>query len=138
MLEKADILHVNNVFGEGTSPRLRMLRDGLSALGFTPDLLLSHGQPRVVYGISLIRNLRDFLLGFDAEPDYLLPLEETELRTQEIGAWWRERWLSRRIDRPEVLEAVSSHALSHPICHGARVVLPQEESEEGQLELYGV
>src|SRR5690348_12116170 len=31
---------VNNVFGEGTSPKLRSLRDGLNALGFSSEEML--------------------------------------------------------------------------------------------------
>jgi hypothetical protein len=43
------------------------------------------------------------------------------------GAKWRERWLSKRIRRPEVLEAVASHHLGYPMEHGAAVRLPEAD-----------
>ena len=49
---------VNYVYGEGVNPRLRLIREGLGELGL-PETLLHHGNPRVVYGVPLIRNLRD-------------------------------------------------------------------------------
>ncbi|HXI19895.1 MAG TPA: Druantia anti-phage system protein DruA, partial [Gemmatimonadales bacterium] len=56
---------VNSVFGEGVNPRLRKLRDGLGELGLDADELLTHGSPRVVYGVSLVKNLQRYLLGID-------------------------------------------------------------------------
>ena len=50
--------------------------------------------------------------------------------TEAIAAWWRERWLLRRIESEEVLDAVEQHTLIWPIRHGARVQLPQEETDQ--------
>ena len=57
---------VNSVFGEGVNPRLRKLRDGLDELGLSSDELLNHGGPRLVYGVPLAHNFREYLLGLDA------------------------------------------------------------------------
>ena len=40
---------VNNLFGEGMSPKLRSLRLGLDALGLSPDEYLRHHSPRLLY-----------------------------------------------------------------------------------------
>jgi hypothetical protein len=126
---------VKSIFGEGVSPRMRKVRDGLDALEFPSDDLLNHGSPRVVYGVALARNFREYLLGRASRPDYILANEEPRAATRSIARWWTSRWLGGRVERADVLEAVRSHRLIHPIRHGARVVLPREETE--QLSLLG-
>lgn len=123
---------VNSIFGEGVSPKLRKIRQGLGLLGLPPDLLLRHHRRRVVYGISLVRNLREYLLGIDCGAKYLLPLKQGANATAKVGAWWRERWLQNRIRSDEVLRAVEQHTLVRPIRHGARVVIPTS-SDQGVL-----
>ena len=56
-------------------------------------LLLRHHRARIVYAVSLIRNLGDHLLGLARKPEYLVPLDDGRVATAAIGAWWRERWL---------------------------------------------
>ena len=115
---------VNSIFGEGVSPKLRKLRDGLGVLGFPVDELLHHGRRRIVYGVSLVRNLREFLVGMDDEPDYLFDLGSPERGTAAIVEWWTRRWLSKRIMNDEVLARLEEHTLVRPMRHGARVILP--------------
>ena len=133
LAQEAGGQRVNSIFGEGVSPRLRKVRDGLDALELPSDQLLNHGSPRVVYGVALARNFREFLLGKSTRPDYLLPLEDPASTTRAIANWWTSRWLRGRIERPEVLDDVRRQRLIHPIRHGARVILPKEDS--GQLSL---
>lgn len=114
---------VNSIFGEGVSPKLRKVREGLEALWFPTEHLLRHGRRRIVYGVTLVRNTRDFLLGLEDTPDYLFSLWGAEA-TAAISEWWRERWLSHRIEQDTVLEEVAAHTLVRPVRHGARVVLP--------------
>ena len=121
---------VNSIFGEGVSPKLRKIRDGLDMLNLPADVLLKHGRKRIVYGVPVTRNLRQFLLGMDDEPEYFVDMDKPELATKEIGRWWTERWLRKRIESDEILAQVEEHTLVHPVCHGARVVLPQIESKE--------
>lgn len=125
---------VNSIFGEGVSPKLRKIRDGLDALNLPADALLQHGRQRIVYGVPVVRNLREFLLGMDDEPDYLFDLAEPERSTDEIGRWWTERWLRKRVQSDEVLTRVGQHTLVRPIRHGARVVLPRVD--DGQATLF--
>ena len=111
---------VNSIFGEGVSPRLRKIREGLTLLGFPEQSLLQHGRRRSVYGIMLATNVRDYLVGIDKVPRYFVPVEGAT-GTQSIVSWWRHRWLSGRINSDQVLEQVAQHRHIHPICHGARV-----------------
>src|ERR1700722_13004181 len=76
---------VNSIFGEGVSPRFRKVRDGLDALELPSDRLLNHGSPRVVYGVTLARNFREFLLGKSTKPDFLLPLEDPAATSRAIA-----------------------------------------------------
>lgn len=130
LAQEAGGQRVNSIFGEGVSPRLRKVREGLDALGLPSEALLNHGSPRVVYGVTLARNFREFLLGRAKKPIFLLPATDARATSDRIAAWWRQRWLSGRIQREDVLEAVASHRLVHPIRHGARVVLPKEDSDQ--------
>lgn len=120
------------MFGEGVNPRLRKVRDGLSELGLPADELLNHGVPRLVYGMSLVRNLREYLLGIDDEPELLVSERGAERTTSEIVTWWLSR-LPGRIVREDVLERMAEHRVVHPICHGARVRLPADDSGQRML-----
>ena len=126
---------VNSIFGEGVSPKFRKIREGLEALGLSGDELLQHGRQRIVYGVPFVRNLREFLVGMDDEPDYLVGLENPERGTAAIVEWWINRWLSQRIMNDEVLSRLDEHTLVRPIRHGARVVLPRVDG--GQESLFG-
>jgi hypothetical protein len=128
--QSANGQRVNSIFGEGISPKLRKVREGLSVLGLPTDLLLRHHRRRVVYAVSLVRNLREHLLGNDPEPGYLLPLENAASGTGCIAAWWRDRWLRSRIASDDVLAEIARHTLVRPISHGARVVLPPVPDRE--------
>ncbi|MCA9626630.1 MAG: DUF4338 domain-containing protein, partial [Myxococcales bacterium] len=118
---------VNNIFGEGTSPKLRKVRDGLSHLGF-PVALLKHHRRRELYGVPLASNLKEYLIGMSPRPRYLFPRAGAE-STSAISAWWRERWVSKRLHSDQVLESVETHTLTSPIRHGARIQLPPEHPD---------
>lgn len=121
---------VNNVFGEGTSPKLRSLRDGLNALGMSSDEMLEHGIEKVVYGAALVSNTSSYLLRLDEEPNYLFSLKEPETSTAKIAQHWFERWVAPRLTRPETAEKLRAHTLVRPIRHGARVTLPDAHLEQ--------
>lgn len=118
------LIRVNSLFGEGVSPRLRKARIGLAALGWPANDLLRHGRERILYGVPLVKNLRDYSLGIDAEPDYLVDLDLEDADTQ-VGRWWFERWCLRRAAQSHVVESMRRHRTVRPIRHGARVPLPE-------------
>lgn len=123
---------VNSVFGEGTNPRLRKVRDGLDELGLPSNTMLDHGAPRLVYGVPLIQNLSDYLLGINEKPKYLVPSTRASSATKLIGEWWFERWCKPRMS-DEVLDRIETHTLAFPVKHGAAVTLPPTLQDEPGL-----
>ncbi|MEU4603494.1 Druantia anti-phage system protein DruA [Kribbella sp. NPDC023972] len=117
---------VNSLFGEGVSPRLRKVRLGLAVLGWPTNELLKHGRERILYGVPLVENLREYALGIEREPRYLLdPVPSDEGQT--VASWWWQRWGSRRADQERVREAMRTHRLTRPVRHGARVPAPTDD-----------
>lgn len=97
---------ITNLFGEGTSPKLRLVRSGLEALGLDPEVFLRHHSPRLLFGAALCSNIDEVLIGATASPTYILPpsTEGTALLVEH----WTQRWLAQRITRPDVLERLRS------------------------------
>ena len=95
---------VNNLFGEGTSAKMRLIRTGLEALGLDANSFLRHNSRRIIYGVSLCANTDDVVLRMSTQPRYLLP--PGEAGTAVLADYWRDRWLAGRITRPDVLEGV--------------------------------
>ena len=95
---------VNNLFGEGTSPKLRLLRTGLDALGLDAGSFLRHHSRRIIYGVPLCSNTDDVVLRMSTQPQYMLPpgVDGTAV----LVGYWRDRWLASRITRPDVLEGL--------------------------------
>jgi hypothetical protein len=117
---------VNSIFGEGVNPLLRKIREALDLVGLESDDILRHGMPRIVYGVPLATNFRDFLLGLSVRPRYILPQENSRARTAMIAKYWCDRWLSSRLRTPGILHGVAQHTLAYPVTHGARVLAPQD------------
>jgi hypothetical protein len=124
---------VNSIFGEGVSPKFRKVREGLDLLNFPSRLLLLHHRQRVVYAVSLVRNLRAFMLGLEQRPMFLVPIEQGTRATAQIASWWRERWLRGRISSDAVLEEISHHTLVRPIRHGARMMVRAKSNQQQTL-----
>jgi hypothetical protein len=112
---------VNSIFGEGVNPLMRKMREALTLVGLPSDILLKHGNRRIVYGIALAANFRRLLLGLETAPHYIVPQSDPRTKTSMIGAYWIRRWLSRRIEQDSVLSQVASNCLAYPIRHGAQV-----------------
>jgi hypothetical protein len=93
---------VNNRFGEGTSPRLRQIRDGLEVLGIKSDDVLHHATPRLFYGCTLGKDTNKQLLGLIASKN----VHANSLDA--IAEAWRDRWLLQRLSHGHVLEALKA------------------------------
>ena len=100
---------INNLFGEGTSPKLRQVRSGLEALGLDADVFLRHHSPRLLYAAALCSNIEDLLLGLADTPKYTLPKQNAE---GVLVDYWRTRWLSKRLRRPDLLERVGTQTVA--------------------------
>ena len=125
---------VNNVFGEGTSPKLRGLREGLGKMGLNTEELLIHGIEKCLYGVRLASNVAEYLLGFDPEPKWLFDQSAVDCGTTSIAKWWVHRWATPRFANEEVIRSIRKETLIHPIRHSGRVQMPTKES--GQWSLF--
>lgn len=138
MNNATDGRQVNSIFGEGQSPRLRKVRQGLDLLGLPAELLLKHGAPKRVYAVSLVNNLKGALIGKEP-PQYIVPQDDPDARTAQMVAWWRRRWLLRRLtaSSQDALARVEAHRRTEPMEHGARVVRDSVAAEDdGQGRLF--
>ncbi|MFA5963736.1 MAG: Druantia anti-phage system protein DruA [Sphingomonas sp.] len=89
---------VNSVFGEGTSPKLRKMKQGMRLIGFSPDRMLQHQQRRLIYAVSLSEQSRDWLLERRTDlPTYLADPARYPKATEQIAEFWRRRWLAGRL-----------------------------------------
>ena len=106
---------INNIFGEGTSPRFRLISRGLSSLGIRSDAFLKHYSPRIVYSIELARNTNEFLCGIADELDYPFDIsspESVSRKTQEMVDFWYTRWLEKRLTSVDIIERLNQFDLS--------------------------
>lgn len=101
---------INHVFGEGTSPRFRIISRGLSSLGIKASAYLNHYSPRIVYSINLAQNTNEFLLGLDDQIDYGFDLTDPESvneHTQELIDYWYNRWMLMRLKSVDIVDRLS-------------------------------
>ena len=130
LARNGDGRQVNFIFGEGVNPRMRHIRQALSVINLPSEIILKHGNKRVVYGVELARNFREILLGFQEKPSYIIQRSKPRIRTDLLSSFWRKRWLSKRINNEEVLKKVAEHTISFPVNHGARVQLTMSEDSD--------
>ncbi len=94
---------VRGRFGEGVAPRMRKIRRGLENCGLDGDLL-KHDSRRIVYGVDLAENAKAYLRGETDDPSYYWKFDNTEAEQQSIYDYWKERWASKRIQNPKILD----------------------------------
>jgi hypothetical protein len=92
--------HVNNVFGEGQSPRLRQIREALDGLGLDSDGLLKHSTPRRVYSLDLFNDARERLCLNE-------PADATPPSFDVIADAWLNRWLAPRVTYRPALDRIA-------------------------------
>lgn len=84
------VRRINSRFGEGTSPRMRQIREGLEALGINANAVLEHSSKRILYGCRLSENVA----GRNSQ--------------DKIARAWLQRWAIKRLRRQKVRDQVSS------------------------------
>ncbi len=89
---------INSVFGEGSSPRTRQIREGLNLIGVNNDDLLRQSVGRRVYAFEFFDSAREALLGFKRNVK-----SKQSAPTSVIAEAWISRWVSKRIIREDVL-----------------------------------
>lgn len=102
---------INNIFGEGTSPRFRLISKGLGCIGIKSEAFLQHYSPRIVYSIELASNTNAFLRGETSDLDYPFNVEDEQdvsKVTQSMIDYWYNRWLKKRLTTVDVCERLKT------------------------------
>ena len=101
---------INHVFGEGASPKMRLLtmaiRELIEATNEDSKDFSKHAMSRIVYGACLADNTSDYLLGKTDKPNYYTDMDQYEAGTQRIIDYWSERWLSSRLNYKPIYERI--------------------------------
>jgi len=104
------ITEVNHVFGEGPSPKMRIVRAGLEKIfepGQPTSELGRHAMERIVYGVWLAANGKEYLMGIADRPEYFFDMEtDPTTCSDRIAEFWLKRWLARRLDYKPALERI--------------------------------
>ena len=120
VLDKDGSHTVNHQFGEGASPKLRLLGEGIRALlksdgNASISVFTSHAMPRIIFAAPLISNCTEYLLGIEKRPRYYESRNDGEVGTQRIIDFWSERWLRKRLEFAPALERMEQFDLSNNI-----------------------
>lgn len=101
---------INHVFGEGASPKMRLLtmsiRELLESTNEDSKDFSKHAMSRIVYGACLAENIFDYLLGRDLKPKYYTDMADYVAGTQKIIAFWRNRWLKSRLNYEPIYQRI--------------------------------
>lgn len=101
---------INHVFGEGASPKMRLLsmaiRELFESTNEDSKDFSKHAMSRIVYGACLAKNTIDYLMGKDAAPEYYTNLDDYEKGTQRIIDYWKKRWLNSRLNYEPIYQRI--------------------------------
>ena len=101
---------INHVFGEGASPKMRLLtmsiRELLESTNEDSKDFSKHAMSRIVYGACLASNTLDYLMGKDVTPKYYTDIDHYQDGTKKIIEYWTTRWLSSRLNYAPVFERI--------------------------------
>ncbi len=101
---------INHVFGEGASPKMRLLtmsiRELLESTNEDSKDFSKHAMSRIVYGACLAENTFDYLLGKDQKPKYYTDMADYAKGTQKIIDYWSERWLASRLNYNPIYDRI--------------------------------
>lgn len=100
---------INHVFGEGASPKMRLLTMAIRELLESAEdsqEFSKHAMSRIVYGACLATNTLDYLMGKDTEPNYYTDVNLYQEGTQKIIDYWTTRWLSSRLNYEPIFKRI--------------------------------
>ena len=101
---------INHVFGEGASPKMRLLtmsiRELLESTNEDSKDFSKHAMSRIVYGACLAENTFDYLLGKDQKPKYYTDMADYIQGTQKIIDYWSDRWLASRLNHTPIYDRI--------------------------------
>lgn len=117
---------VQGRFGEGIAPRMRKIRRGLENIGLDGEML-KHESPRIVYVVPLADNARAYLRGETDTPDYYWPFADPATEQESIYDHWRQRWVRKRIQNPEIMERIDSFDPTEQVLLGPNIDYDQQQ-----------
>lgn len=101
---------INHVFGEGASPKMRLLtmsiRELLESTNEDSKDFSKHAMSRIVYGACLASNTLDYLMGKASTPDYYTDIKQYQEGTDKIIEYWRTRWLGSRLNYAPIYQRI--------------------------------
>ena len=99
---------INHVFGEGASPKMRLLtmsiRELLESTNEDSKDFSKHAMSRIVYGACLATNTLDYLMGKDTSPKYYTDVAHYQEGTKKIIDYWTTRWLASRLNYTPIFD----------------------------------
>lgn len=105
-----DFNRINHVFGEGASPKMRLLtmsiRELLESTNEDSKDFSKHAMSRIVYGACLAKNTFNYLLGIDKEPIYYTDMSDYQQGTDTIIDYWQNRWLGSRLNYEPIFDRI--------------------------------
>jgi hypothetical protein len=111
---KRGFKHINNVFGEGASPKMRIIAMGVrdvmedGSANLAASVFSKHSMSRIVYGVRLINNFDDYIYGHAVVPEYYYDGLNSAVATETIVDYWKQRWLLMRLSHLPALELVKN------------------------------
>ncbi|MDB2528047.1 DUF4338 domain-containing protein [Alphaproteobacteria bacterium] len=93
---------VNNVFGEGTSPKMRNLRTAIGTLGFNSEEVMTHKQERLFLASQLNPKSKQRLMNKH------LKNATKRSKFRDISNAWIDQWVKNRVNKDGLLEKISS------------------------------
>lgn len=101
---------INHVFGEGASPKMRLLtmaiRELLESTNEDSKDFSKHAMSRIVYGACLAKNTIDYLMGRADKPEYYTDIINYKENTQKIIDCWVSRWLKSRLNFSPIYQRI--------------------------------
>jgi len=101
---------INHVFGEGASPKMRLLtmsiRELLESTNEDSKDFSKHAMSRIVYGACLAKNTLDYLMGKAEKPEYYTNIENYQEGTQRVINYWKLRWLRSRLNYEPIYQRI--------------------------------
>lgn len=101
---------INHVFGEGASPKMRLLtmaiRELLESTNEDSKDFSKHAMSRIVYGACLAKNTVQYLMGEADKPDYYTEISKYQEGTQKIIDYWINRWLKSRLNFEPIYQRI--------------------------------
>jgi hypothetical protein len=120
----------NSIFGEGSSPRMRKIREVLDRFKIPADKILKHTYKRIVYLYSLVDDIQKEMLKTEILPIFILDQNKGKEVTEKISEFWYSRYAEKRIQKPEIRQKISENSFKSHGSHCAYVELPETDDEK--------